>query len=730
MSGVPDYTLEDVLDFKFTTRQFSTGAPFAFASGAIEIYEDNSVAQITAAETLTLEFDGVTGLHNLRVDASTANGFENGKSYHCVVSAGTVDSVSVVGEVVQQFTIGRSAAAVDLANGTDGLGAIKSDTAAVLLDTAEIGTAGAGLTNINLPNQTMDITGSITGNLSGSVGSVTGAVGSVTADVGITATAVDNIWDEVLDGGTHNVTNSAGRRLRQIQENLGYEGGAVWIDTVNGVAGTENFENGTVENPVDNIADANTIAASLGLSMFTVISGSSITFAAAQNGQVFNGLNWTLALGGQQIVGTMIHGAMVSGTAAGVGTMQMFRNCTVDAVTHIKNTHLIGCAIAATQTVGEAGDYFFDQCHSAVAGTSTWTFEFGDAIGNTNLNMRHYSGGVQLESMGDTGTDTASIEGHGQIIEGTCTGGTVAVRGHFTVSGITNLTLSDDARYDSVQLVDDVWDEPLTAAVHNGATSSGRRLRLTSEIVQTESAVDDPGAAATTTVFNTDLNEVDDFWNDALLIFTSGALSGQSRPIEDYANTNGQITFDEPLTSAPANNVTFAIVSDHIHPITMIAGGVWDEALSGHTTAGSAGKSLADVETDTTEIGTAGAGLTNINLPNQTMDITGSLSGSVGSVTGAVGSVAGNVDGNVTGSVGSLAAQAVTDILTTQMTEAYNADGTAPTLAQALFMILQQAGEFSISGTTITVKKLDGSTTAATFTLDDGSDPTSRTRAT
>lgn len=48
-------------------------------------------------------------------------------------------------------------------------------------DTAEIGTAGAGLTNIDLPNQTMDIVGNITGNLSGSVGSVTGAVGSVSA---------------------------------------------------------------------------------------------------------------------------------------------------------------------------------------------------------------------------------------------------------------------------------------------------------------------------------------------------------------------------------------------------------------------------------------------------------------------------------------------------------------------------------------------------------------------
>jgi hypothetical protein len=54
----------------------------------------------------------------------------------------------------------------------------------ILLDTAEIGTAGAGLTNINLPDQTMNITGNITGNLSGSVGSVTGAVGSVTGNVG------------------------------------------------------------------------------------------------------------------------------------------------------------------------------------------------------------------------------------------------------------------------------------------------------------------------------------------------------------------------------------------------------------------------------------------------------------------------------------------------------------------------------------------------------------------
>lgn len=101
----------------------------------------------------------------------------------------------------------------------------------------------------------------------------------------------------------------------------------------------------------------------------------------------------------------------------------------------------------------------------------------------------------------------------------------------------------------------------------------------------------------------------------------------------------------------------------------------------------------------------------------------------VAAVTGAVGSVTGNVGGNVTGSVGSVTGLSVTDILTTQMTESYAADGTAPTLAQALFLIQQSIGDFSISGTTITVKKLDGSSTAATYTLDSSTLPTSRTRS-
>jgi len=67
---------------------------------------------------------------------------------------------------------------------------------------------------------------------------------------------------------------------------------------------------------------------------------------------------------------------------------------------------------------------------------------------------------------------------------------------------------------------------------------------------------------------------------------------------------------------------------------------------------------------------------------------------------------------------------------TTEITEDYAAAGAAGTPAQVLYLIQQSLHEFAISGTTRTVKKLDGATTAATFTLDDADTPTSTTRAT
>lgn len=120
-----------------------------------------------------------------------------------------------------------------------------------------------------------------------------------------------------------------------------------------------------------------------------------------------------------------------------------------------------------------------------------------------------------------------------------------------------------------------------------------------------------------------------------------------------------------------------------------IADAVWDEAQADHVAAGSFGVTATEIADILTDTGTT--------LP---------------------------------ATLAALNDISVADVLTTQMTESYNSDGSAPTLAQALHLIIAYLMERSVSGTTVTAKKLDGSTTAATFTLDDGTSPTSVTRAT
>lgn len=168
-----DITLGDTFTFCFTTRTFGTGVPTTLGgSPALSVKEGGNDTFITAGISVDVDTGAtpVTGLNEVTIIATGANGYEVGKSYAVFISSGTVGGTSVVGEVVEQFTVQLSAAAVDLANGTDGLGAIKADTAAILVDTgttldgkidaidavvdailvdtAEIGAAGSGLSAV------------------------------------------------------------------------------------------------------------------------------------------------------------------------------------------------------------------------------------------------------------------------------------------------------------------------------------------------------------------------------------------------------------------------------------------------------------------------------------------------------------------------------------------------------------------------------------------------------
>ena len=162
-----DYALESTFDYKFTSRAFATGIPTTLAgTPVIDIYEDNSTTEITGAETLSVDFDGVTGLNNLRIVATAANGFESGKSYAAVITTGTVGGVSVVGETVLNFTIQRTSA-------------VRPTTAGRTLDVTATGAAGIDWANVENQGTSVDLSATTVD----SVDDVTGAVGSVAGNV-------------------------------------------------------------------------------------------------------------------------------------------------------------------------------------------------------------------------------------------------------------------------------------------------------------------------------------------------------------------------------------------------------------------------------------------------------------------------------------------------------------------------------------------------------------------
>ncbi len=109
MSYLGDYA-EDFADLnlKFTTRNTS-GVPTQLAgSPVISVYKSNDVTQRTSADaeiTLTVDFDGVTGLNNVKIDLSADAFYVTGEDYAVVITTGTVGGTSVVGETVAHFSI-------------------------------------------------------------------------------------------------------------------------------------------------------------------------------------------------------------------------------------------------------------------------------------------------------------------------------------------------------------------------------------------------------------------------------------------------------------------------------------------------------------------------------------------------------------------------------------------------------------------------------------------------
>lgn len=162
-------------------------------------------------------------------------------------------------------------------------------------------------------------------------------------------------------------------------------------------------------------------------------------------------------------------------------------------------------------------------------------------------------------------------------------------------------------------------------ATSSALTTVGTNVSTLIEALVVLGAEQTADSGTTTTLVDAALTQATDGWFNGMAVhFTSGTLLGQASCVTGFTAASDTLTFSPAVTTA---------VTTHTYYLLPDAECVTGDAFG--------------------RIGAAGAGLTNIDLPNQTMDITGSLSGSVGSVTGAVGSV--------TGAVGSIASGGISE---------------------------------------------------------------------
>lgn len=110
-------------------------------------------------------------------------------------------------------------------------------------------------------------------------------------------------------------------------------------------------------------------------------------------------------------------------------------------------------------------------------------------------------------------------------------------------------------------VADAVWDELLTGASHNIATSAGRRLRQLADVVITDGTVVSATSASIT--LDAGASATDGAYDPALIAITDGPGSGQCRLIMQYVGSTRTATVDRDWKVNPTSASSYQIVA---HP--------------------------------------------------------------------------------------------------------------------------------------------------------------------
>jgi len=195
-----------------------------------------------------------------------------------------------------------------------------------------------------------------------------------------------------------------------VTKSAGYSDGAIWIDTNASNTNTEDYVDGTADNPVSTWTAAKALSTSMGIDKFHVANGSTLTMDTNCDNCTFVGHEWTIALGGQSFENTHIEEATVSGIGTSGAGIIHFRRCLIGSAT-LGKAVFNSCGFNGTNVVSDAATYIFARCYNAADGSIPPVFDYGAAIGNTHGAFRNWQGSIEVANLGASGTDVLTITG-------------------------------------------------------------------------------------------------------------------------------------------------------------------------------------------------------------------------------------------------------------------------------------------------------------------------------
>jgi hypothetical protein len=163
--------------------------------------------------------------------------------------------------------------------------------------------------------------------------------------------------------------------------------------------------------------------------------------------------------------------------------------------------------------------------------------------------------------------------------------------------------------------------------------------------------------AGTTITLDSGASSTDDVYNYQIVYIRSGTGAGQARIITDYVGSTKVATVGTWQTNPDSTSVFDILPFGQIPGASAptageVADAVWDEATSGHTTAGSTSKALIDLGTALTTIAgyidteVAAIKAKTDNLPSDPADAS-DIASSFSSVASTLSAIAGYIDTEV-----------------------------------------------------------------------------------